>query len=150
MFEEFKKFALRGNVVDMAVGIIMGAAFGVIVKSLVSDIIMPPIGLLVGNVDFSNLFIILKSGTTAGPYSSLAEAQSAGAVTISYGLFLNTVINFFIISISVFFLIRGINTLKWKEEAPPSEPTEKECPYCFSSIAIKATRCAYCTSELKA
>ncbi len=150
MFEEFKKFALRGNVVDMAVGIIMGAAFGVIVKSLVSDVIMPPIGLLIGNTDFSNLFVILKSGTTAGPYGSLAEAHKAGAVTISYGLFLNTIISFIIISISVFFLIRGINKLKRREEAPPSEPTKKDCPYCFSSIAIKATRCAYCTSELKA
>ena len=134
MRKEFKKFPMRGNVVDMAVGIIMGAAFVVIVKSLVSDIIMPPIGLLIGNVDFSNLFVILKSGTTAGPYGSLAEAQKAGAMTISYGLFLNRIISFLIISISVFFLIRGINKLNRQEAAPPSKPTKKECPCCLSSM----------------
>jgi large conductance mechanosensitive channel len=149
MLKEFKEFAMRGNVVDMAVGIIIGAAFGVIVKSLVADVIMPPIGLLLGNVDFSNLFIILKQGTTAGPYASLADAQKAGAVSINYGAFINTIISFVIVAFAIFILIRGINKLKRKEEAPPAELTDKECPYCLSKIPIKATRCAFCTSELK-
>jgi len=148
MFEEFKKFAVRGNVVDMAVGIIIGAAFGTIVKSLVADVIMPPIGMLLGNVDFSNLFLLLKSGSVAGPYGSLAEAQKAGAVSINYGVFLNTIISFIIIAFSVFLLVRGINKIRLQEEAPPPEPTKKDCPYCFSSIPIKATRCAYCTSDI--
>ena len=149
MLKEFKEFAMRGNVVDMAVGIIIGAAFGTIVKSLVSDVIMPPIGLLLGNVDFSNLFITLKQGATAGPYASLADAQAAGAVSLNYGVFFNTVISFIIVAFCVFLLIRGINQLKRKEEAPPPEPTTKECPYCFSTIPVKATRCAHCTSELR-
>ena len=149
MFKEFKEFAMRGNVVDMAVGIIIGAAFGTIVKSLVDDIIMPPIGLLLGNVDFSNLFAVLKSGKVTGPYLSLAQAKEAGAVTLNVGLFLNTVITFVIIAFAVFLLIKGINQLKRKEEAPPAEPTTKECQYCFSTVPIKATRCAFCTSELK-
>jgi large conductance mechanosensitive channel len=150
MFKEFKEFAMRGNVVDMAVGIIIGAAFGTIVKSLVSDVIMPPIGLLLGNVDFSNLFIILKQGAeVAGPYASLADAQAAGAVSLNYGVFINTVISFLIVAFAVFMLIRSINQLKRKEEAPPAEPTTKECPHCFSTIPIKATRCPMCTSELK-
>jgi large conductance mechanosensitive channel len=149
MLKEFKEFAMRGNVVDMAVGIIIGAAFGTIVKSLVSDVIMPPIGLLLGNVDFSNLFIVLKQGATAGPYASLADAKEAGAVSMNYGVFLDTIISFIIVAFCVFLLIRSINKLKRKEEAPPPEPTTKECPYCFSTIPIKATRCAYCTSELK-
>jgi large conductance mechanosensitive channel len=148
MLKEFKEFAMRGNVVDMAVGIIIGAAFGTIVKSLVSDIIMPPIGLLLGNVDFSNLFIVLKQGVAAGPYTALADAQKAGAVTINYGAFANTVISFIIVAFSVFVLIRGINKLKRTEEAPPEEPTTKECPYCLSTIPIKAKRCGHCTSEL--
>ncbi len=149
MLKEFKEFAMRGNVVDMAVGIVIGAAFGVIVKSLVSDVIMPPIGLLLGNVDFENLFAVLKQGATAGPYASLADAKAAGAVSMNYGVFINTIISFIIVAFCVFLLIRGINKLKRKEEAPPPEPTTKECPYCFSTIAIKATRCANCTSELK-
>jgi large conductance mechanosensitive channel len=149
MLKEFKEFAMRGNVVDMAVGIIIGAAFGTIVKSLVSDIIMPPIGLLLGNVDFSNLFIVLKGGTTSGPYASLAEAKAAGAVSINFGVFLDTVISFIIVAFALFLLIRSINKLKRKEEASPPEPTTKECPYCFSTIPIKATRCGHCTSELK-
>lgn len=150
MFKEFKEFAMRGNVVDMAVGIIIGAAFGTIVKSLVSDVIMPPIGLLLGNVDFANLFIILKQGAeVAGPYASLADAQAAGAVTLNYGTFINTIISFIIVAFAVFMLIRSINKLKRKEEAPPPEPTTKECPHCFSTIPIKATRCPMCTSELK-
>jgi large conductance mechanosensitive channel len=150
MLKEFKEFAMRGNVVDMAVGIIIGAAFGTIVSSLVNDIIMPPIGLLLGNVDFSSLFIVLKEGTTAGPYASLADAKKAGAVTISYGLFVNTIISFIIVAFAVFLVIRSINRLRRQEEAPPAAPTTKECSYCFSTIPIKATRCPYCTSELKA
>ncbi len=150
MLKDFKEFAMRGNVVDMAVGIIIGAAFGTIVKSLVTDVIMPPIGLLLGNVDFSNLFVILKSGTTPGPYASLNDAQAAGAVSLNYGVFINTIISFLIVAFAVFLLIRGINKLKRKEEAPPPEPTTKDCPYCFSKISIKATRCPNCTSELKA
>jgi large conductance mechanosensitive channel len=150
MLKEFKEFAMRGNVVDMAVGIIIGAAFGTIVKSLVSDVIMPPIGLLLGNVDFANLFIILKSGAeVAGPYASLADAQAAGAVSLNYGTFINTIISFIIVAFAVFMLIRSINKLKRKEEAPPPEPTTKECPHCFSTIPIKAMRCPMCTSELK-
>jgi large conductance mechanosensitive channel len=150
MLKEFKEFAMRGNVVDMAVGIIIGAAFGAIVKSLVSDVIMPPIGLALGNVDFSNLFIVLKAGTGPEPYASLVEAQKAGAVTINYGAFVNTLVSFVIIAFAVFLLIRNINKLKQKEEAPPAVPTTRECPYCLSKISIKAMRCAYCTSELKA
>jgi large conductance mechanosensitive channel len=150
MFKEFKEFAMRGNVVDMAVGIIIGAAFGTIVKSLVADIIMPPIGLLIGNVDFTNLFAVLREGAAAGPYASLADAQTAGAVTINYGFFINTVISFVIVAFAIFLLIRGLNKLKREKEAPPAEPTTKTCPYCLSEISIKATRCAFCTSELKA
>jgi large conductance mechanosensitive channel len=148
MLKEFKEFAMRGNVVDMAVGIIIGAAFGTIVKSLVADIIMPPIGLLLGNVDFSNLFIVLKQGATAGPFATIAEAQKAGAVTINYGMFANTVISFLIVAFAVFLLIRAINKLQREEEAPPEEPTTKDCPHCLSTIPIKATRCGHCTSEL--
>lgn len=148
MLEEFKKFAMRGNVVDMAVGIIIGGAFGTIVKSLVSDVIMPPIGLLLGGVDFSDFFVTLKEGATAGPYATLAAAQEAGAVTISYGVFLNAVLSFLIVAFAVFLLIRGINRMQAEEEEEAEEPTEKDCPHCFSSIAIKATRCPNCTSEL--
>jgi len=146
MLKDFKEFAMRGNVVDMAVGIIIGAAFGTIVKSLVSDIIMPPIGLLLGNVDFTNLFAVLREGAAAGPYASLAEAQEAGAVTMNYGVFINTIISFVIVAFAVFLLIRNINRLK-REEAP-AEPTTKECPHCLSTIPIKATRCAFCTAEV--
>lgn len=145
MFKEFKEFAMRGNVVDMAVGIIIGGAFGTIVKSLVSDVIMPPVGLLLGGVDFSDLFITLKEGATVGPYSTLALAQEAGAVTISYGLFFNAIISFMIVAFAVFMLIRGLNNMQKEEEA---EPTTKECSHCFSEVAIKATRCPNCTSEL--
>lgn len=146
MLKEFKEFAMRGNVVDMAVGIIIGAAFGAIVKSLVSDIMMPPIGMILGNVDFSNLFLILKDGSATGPYLSLAEAQKAGAVTINYGLFLNAVISFVIVAFAVFILIRNINRLR--KEEPAAEPNTKDCPFCFSAIPLKATRCPHCTSEL--
>ncbi len=144
MGKEFKDFAMRGNVVDMAVGIIIGGAFGTIVKSLVSDVIMPPIGLLLGGVDFTNLYAVLKGGS----YASLADAQAAGAVTINYGVFFNAVISFVIVAFAVFMLIKGLNNMKRQEEAPPAEPTTKECPFCLTTIAIKATRCPNCTSEL--
>ena len=147
MWKEFKEFVLRGNVVDMAVGIIIGAAFGTIVKSLVNDVIMPPIGLLLGGVDFSSLFILLKAGSPAAPYASLADAQTAGAVTINYGVFINSIISFLIVAFVVFLLIRAISRLKREEEGAPAEPTTKECPYCLSTIPIKATRCPHCTSE---
>jgi large conductance mechanosensitive channel len=140
MWKEFKEFAMRGNVVDMAVGIIIGAAFGTIVKSLVSDIIMPPIGLLLGNVDFSNLFVVLKQGATAGPYGSLLDAQAAGAVSINYGAFINTVISFLIVAFAVFLVIRGINKMKRQKPEPAAEPTTKTCPFCQSSIPIKALK----------
>ena len=149
MIKEFKEFAMRGNVVDMATGIVIGAAFGTIVKSLVSDILMPPIGLLLGNVDFSNLFIVLKSGTVAGPYATLAEASKAGAVTLNYGVFFNSIVSFVIVAFALFLLIKNMNRLKRKEEAPPAAPTVKDCPFCFTSIPVKASRCPHCTSELK-
>ena len=148
MLKEFKEFAMRGNVVDMAVGIVIGAAFGTIIKSLVADIIMPPIGLLLGNVDFSNLFAVIKQGAVAGPFATVAEAQKAGAVTINYGMFINTIISFLIVAFAVFLVIKGVNSLKRQEEAPPEEPTTKECPHCFSEIPIKATRCGFCTSDI--
>ncbi len=150
MLKEFKEFAMKGNMVDMAVGIIIGAAFGAIVKSLVADIIMPPIGLLLGNVDFSNIFMIIKEGATAGPYATLDAAKEAGAIVISWGVFINTLINFLIVAFVLFLVIRNMNRLKKKEEAPPAEPTDKDCPFCFSKIPIKATRCGYCTSEVPA
>ena len=148
MFKEFKEFAMKGSVVDMAVGIVIGAAFGTIVKSFVSDILMPPIGLLMGNVDFSNLFFILKEGAQAGPFATIADAQAAGAVTLNYGLFINTVISFIIIALAVFMVIKSLNKMKREEEVPADEPTTKECPYCFTNIALNATRCPNCTSEL--
>jgi large conductance mechanosensitive channel len=149
MFKEFKEFAMRGNVVDMAVGIVIGAAFGTIINSFVADIIMPPIGLILGNVDLSGMFIVLKEGKVAGPYETIAAAKAAGAVTLNYGLFINTIISFLIIAFSVFIVIRNINKLKRQEEAPPAVPTTKECPYCITAIPIKAVRCPQCTSELK-
>lgn len=147
MFKEFKEFAMRGNVVDMAVGIIIGAAFGTIIKSLVDDVLMPPIGLLLGNVDFSNIFITLKDGAkAAGPYAALAEAKAAGAVTVNLGVFINSIISFLIVAFSVFLVIKGMN--KMKREAPPPEPNTKECPFCFTAIPLPASRCPHCTSEL--
>ena len=150
MLKEFREFAMRGNVVDMAVGIIIGAAFGTIVTSLVADIMMPPIGMLLGNVDFSNLFLVLQEGKVAGPYASLAHAQASGAVTINFGVFMNTLINFVIVAFAVFIVIRNINKLRRQAETRPAEPTTKECPLCLSSIPLKAVRCACCTAELKA
>ncbi len=149
MFKEFKEFAVRGNVVDMAVGIIIGGAFGTIVKSLVSDVIMPPVGLLLGGVDFSNLFLLLKADAGAS-FAALADAQAAGAVTINYGLFINNVISFIIVAFAVFLLIKVVNAAKRQEDAHPAEPTTKDCSACCTSIPIKATRCPNCTSEIAA
>jgi len=143
MFKEFREFAMKGNVIDMAVGIIIGVAFGAIVQ----DVIMPPIGILLGNVDFTNLFLVLKEGATPGPYASLALAQEAGAVSINFGLFVNTIINFLIVSFCIFFIIRTMNRMK-KQEAPAA-PTTKECAFCCSAIPVKAVRCPNCTSEVK-
>jgi large conductance mechanosensitive channel len=149
MFKEFKEFAVKGNMVDMAVGIIIGAAFGTIVTSLVNDIIMPPIGLLLGNVDFSSLFLVLKAGKLPAPYASIADAKTAGAVTLNYGLFVNTIISFLIVSFAVFLLVKNINRLKRQSEEAPAVPVTRECPFCLSVIPIKAVRCGHCTSELK-
>ncbi|MGP8104836.1 MAG: large-conductance mechanosensitive channel protein MscL [Desulfobaccales bacterium] len=150
MFKEFKDFVMRGSVVDMAVGIVIGAAFGTIVKSFVDDVLMPPIGLLLGQVDFSNLFVTLKEGTkAAGPYASLAAAKAAGAVTLNGGLFINTIISFVIIAFAVFLVIKGINRMKREQEAQPAAPTTKECAFCFTAIPIQASRCPHCTSQLQ-
>lgn len=145
MFKEFREFAMRGNVLDMAVGIIIGIAFGAVVTSLVNDIIMPPLGLALGRLDFSNLFINLSGGS----YTTLATAKEAGAVTINYGVFVNTVINFIIVAFVLFLIVRSMNRLKRREEIP-AEPTTKECPFCLSQVPVKATRCPHCTSQLKA
>jgi len=144
MLKEFKDFAMRGNVFDMAIGIIIGAAFGAIVTSFVDDLLMPPIGMLLGGVDFTNLFISLDGQQ----YASLAEAQLVGAATINYGLFLSTVIDFLIVAFFIFLLVRQINRLKAEPEKAPAEPTTKDCPYCATEIPIQATRCPYCTSEI--
>ena len=147
MGKDFKAFIMRGNVVDMAVGIVIGVAFGAIITSLVKDVIMPPIGLALGNVDFTNLFVVLEP--SGASYASLAEAQAAGAVTINYGVFINTIIVFIIIALVVFFLIiRPIAKMTAKKPAPAGPPTTKECPYCQSTINIKATKCPNCTSQL--
>ena len=154
MLKDFKAFIMRGNVVDMAVGIIIGAAFGPIVSSFVKDVIMPPIGLALGKVDFANLFVVLHQGTTPGPYASLAAAQAAGAVSINYGTFINTIINFLIIAAVVFFfIVRPIAQMNARQKAAqpvtaPAAPTTKECPFCFTQIPVKATRCPNCTSPL--
>ncbi|HVP35783.1 MAG TPA: large conductance mechanosensitive channel protein MscL [Terriglobales bacterium] len=145
MFKEFKEFAMRGNVLDMAIGIIIGAAFGKIVTSLVTDVIMPPIGLLLGKLDFSNLYLNLSGQ----PYASLAAAKAAGASTINYGIFINTIIDFIIVAFVIFLLIRQVNKLKRQPEVAAAVPTTKECPYCLSVIPVKAVRCPHCTSELK-
>jgi large conductance mechanosensitive channel len=145
MFREFREFAMRGNVVDLAVGIIIGAAFGKIVTSLVNDIVMPPFGLLLGRVDFSSLFINLSGQ----PYASLAEAKAAGAPTINYGVFLNSVIDFVIVAFAIFLLVRFINRLSRQPEVTPAAPTTRECPFCVSSIPLRATRCPQCTSTLR-
>ncbi len=148
-FKEFREFAVKGNVVDMAVGIIIGGAFGTIAKSMVDDLIMPPIGMLLGNVDFSQMYVVLKDGGTAGPYSTLAAAKEAGAVTLNYGLFVNNVLSFLIVAMAVFFMIRAMNRLKRAEE-PAAAPTTKPCPSCTMDIPIGARRCPHCTSEVAA
>ncbi|MDR3627201.1 MAG: large-conductance mechanosensitive channel protein MscL [Ignavibacteriaceae bacterium] len=149
MFKEFKNFALKGNVIDMAVGIIIGAAFGTIVKSLVDDIIMPPIGLLVGNVDFSQLFVVLREGTKLhGPYATVKDAAAAGAVTLNYGVFINCVVSFLIVAFSVFLMVKVFQKVKSLDTVIVPEPVTKECPYCFSKIPKKATKCGFCTSVL--
>jgi large conductance mechanosensitive channel len=142
MWKEFKTFITRGNVIDLAVGVIIGAAFGKIVTSFVNDILMPPIGLLLGSVNFTNLFITLSGAA----YNTLEEAQAAGAATINYGVFINTIIDFLIVAFVIFVLIKQVNRMR--QPAPPAEPTTKECPYCLSAIPIKATRCPHCTSEI--
>uniref|UniRef100_A0A7V6A4U4 Large-conductance mechanosensitive channel n=1 Tax=Desulfobacca acetoxidans TaxID=60893 RepID=A0A7V6A4U4_9BACT len=148
MFKEVKEFAMRGNVADMAVGIVIGIAFGAVIKSFVDDILMPPIGLLLGHVDFAKIFFVLKEGSkTAGPYASLAAARAAGAVTINLGSFINTIISFIIIAFSVFLVIKGMNALPRHEEAAPAT---RECPFCHSAIPIQASRCPHCTSQLAA
>ena len=146
MFKEFKEFAMRGNVLDMAVGIIIGGAFGKIITSFVGDVLMPPIGLLLGQVDFSNMFINLGQGT----FTKLAEAKAAGAPTLNYGLFMNTIIDFVIVAFAIFLLVRQVNRLQREPAPAPAAPTTKDCPYCCSAVPLKATRCPACTSELKA
>ena len=148
MWKEFKEFAVKGNAVDMAVGIVVGAAFGKIVDSLVKDIMMPPLGMLLGKVDFSNLFLVLADGKTPGPYPSLMLAQQAGAVTLNVGLFINMVISFLIVAFAVFMLVRSINKLRAPVQAPATAVTTKDCPYCCSKIPLDATRCPHCTSAL--
>ncbi len=143
MLKEFKEFAMRGNVLDLAVGVILGAAFGKIVTSFVSDVLMPPIGLIVGKVDFSNLFIDLSGQH----HASVAEAKTAGAATLNYGLFINNVIDFLIVAFAIFLLVRQVNRLNRKPAAPP-EVTTRECPFCLSAIPLKATRCGHCTSQI--
>jgi len=149
MLKEFKKFAMRGNVLDMAVGIVIGGAFTPIVKSLVDDVIMPAIGLLLGRVDFSNLFIVLRQGAKApGPYATLAQAQQAGAVTVNYGVFINTMVTFVIVAFAIFLLVRSVN--RWRPKEEPAAPATRECPFCKTAISPAATRCPACTSELPA
>jgi large conductance mechanosensitive channel len=150
MLKEFKEFAMRGNVIDMAVGIIIGGAFGPIVQSLVKDILMPPIGLLMGGVDFTDLFVTLKQGIPTGPYRILADAQAAGAVTMNFGVFLNFVMSFLIIALAVFLFVKAINRMKREEQKiPPAEPTTKDCIYCHMTIPINAMKCGFCTSDLQ-
>jgi len=148
MLKEFKEFAVKGNVIDMAVGIIIGTAFGKIITSFVNDVVMPPIGLLLGKMDFTNLFLPLSDAA----YASLADAKKAGAPTLNYGLFLNTVLDFLIVSFVIFLVIRQLNAVKKRLEkpAPPAEPVQKDCPFCISKIPVKAVRCPHCTSEIKA
>ncbi|HWR00907.1 MAG TPA: large-conductance mechanosensitive channel protein MscL [Chlorobaculum sp.] len=151
MLKEFKEFAIKGNVVDMAVGIIIGGAFGALVNSLVTDMIMPPIGLLLKGVDFSNLFLVIREGSQPGPYLALAEAKRTGAVTLNYGLFVNSVIGFLIVTFAVYLLVRAVNKLRNpKPDAVPAPAPvlTKECPFCFSTIPAKAVRCPNCTSQL--
>lgn len=147
MWNEFKAFVMRGNVMDLAVGVIIGAAFGSIVKSLVDDVIMPPLGLVTGGVDFSDKYVLLKEGTTAAaPYASLAAAKEAGAVTLNYGLFLNNILTFLIVALAIFLLMRAINRLY--QQPAPATPDTKPCPYCTMTVSVQALRCPNCTSDL--
>ncbi len=147
MLKEFKEFALKGNMMDMAIGIIIGGAFGTIIKSLVDDILMPPLGMLTGGIDFSNKFVVLKEGTAAaGPYETLAAAKEAGATVMSYGAFTSNFISFLILAFAVFMMVKGMNRLRG--QAPPPPPSTKECPRCLGLVPIKATRCQFCTSEI--
>jgi large conductance mechanosensitive channel len=148
MWKEFKEFALKGSVLDLAIGIIIGAAFAPIIKSLVDDIIMPPIGLLLGGVDFTNLFAVLREGTLPGPYATLEAAKAASAVTVNYGLFINTIITFLIIAFAIFLMVKLIN--RWRAQAPVETNNTKTCPQCLSTIPLKATRCAFCTTQIGA
>lgn len=146
MLKDFKDFIMRGNIIDLAVGIVIGVAFGTIVKSLISDVVMPPIGLLLGGVDFVDLFVVLRDGEIGAPYLYLAAAKAAGAVTINYGVFINTVISFLVTAFAVFLIVRKINSLRREEAEAPADTME--CQYCVSIIAITATRCPSCTSQL--
>ncbi len=150
MWKEFKTFAVKGNVIDMAVGIIIGAAFTSVVQSLVKDILMPPLGVLTGGIDFSNAFILLSEGSTPGPYDTLQAAQDAGAVVLRYGSFINSVISFTLVALAVFLAVRYVNKLKNPKQTPePVSPTIKKCTYCYSDIQVEATRCPHCTSQLE-
>lgn len=148
MLQDFKKFALRGNVVDLAVGLIVGSAFTSIVRSLVDDVLMPPLGLVIGGVDFSRLYILLRAGEPAGPYASLEAAREAGAVTLNYGMFINSIVTFILVALATFLLVRALSKLQRKEEAQPAAPATKECPFCRTAIPVLATRCPACTSQL--
>lgn len=147
MLSEFKKFILKGNVIDLAVGIIIGSAFGAVVNSFVNDMIMPPIGLLLGKIDFSNLYVLLQEGNPVGPYDTLAAAKAAGAVTLNFGLFINTLISLLIVGFAVFLLVRAVNRLEKPE--PVAVHATKDCPYCCTAIPIAARRCPHCTSDLE-
>ena len=146
MFKEFREFAARGNVVDMAVGLILGAAFGTIVKSFVDDVLMPPLGLLTGGLDFADQYVLLRAGDPAGPYPSLEQAKAAGAVTVNYGLLVNSVVSFLLVAFAVFLVVRAVNRMRREEPAPP--PDTKGCPFCKTDIPLGAVRCPHCTSEL--
>jgi large conductance mechanosensitive channel len=147
--KEFREFAVKGNVVDMAVGIIIGAAFGTIVRSLVDDLIMPPVGLLLGGIAFENFFFVLREGAAGGPYLTLEDARAAGAVTVNYGVFVTTLVAFLIVAFAVFMIVRAVNRLRREEQVAPESPTDRPCPFCASAISIKAIRCPQCTSELE-
>ncbi|NJD18348.1 MAG: large-conductance mechanosensitive channel protein MscL [Gemmatimonadetes bacterium] len=146
--KEFREFAVKGNVVDMAVGIIIGGAFGTVVSSFVNDVMMPPLGMLIGDIDFQDIMLVLREGSTPGPYATLAAAKEAGAVTLNMGMFINAAVSFTIVAFAVFLLVKGINRLKREEAPPPAPPTTKECPFCASAIPLKAKRCPHCTSEV--
>ena len=151
MLKEFRQFIMRGNVLDLAIAVIIGVAFGAIIKSLVDDIIMPPVGVLLGNVDFTDLFVVLKEGTIPGPYASLPAAREAAAVTWRYGIFVNALINFLIVALAMFLIIKLATRMMRKEaEQPAPPPVSKECPSCFMAVPVRATRCPHCTSEIRA